>query len=64
MVANKRRNQLVEPCKSEIRQLPGIYRWALPLDYGALKNGVDALPHILSIIIIIIAIGSGGSQST
>ena len=42
-----------------MRQLPRIYRWALSQDYGALKNRIDALASYP-----LIAIGSGGSQST
>lgn len=48
-----------KPYKSELQQLPRTYRWALSLDYGTLKNRIDALASYP-----LIAIGSGGSQST
>jgi hydroxymethylpyrimidine pyrophosphatase-like HAD family hydrolase len=50
---------LGKPYKSELQQLPRTYRWALSLEYGALKNRIDALASYP-----LIAIGSGGSQST
>ena len=48
-----------KPYKSEIQQLPHTYRWVLSLEYAALKNRIDALASYP-----LIAIGSGGSQST
>jgi hypothetical protein len=52
-------NKMGKPYKSELRELPHTYRWALSLEYAALRDRVDELAAYP-----LIAIGSGGSQST
>src|ERR1043166_2389938 len=47
------------PYKSELQQLPYTYHWALSLEYAPLKDRLDGLASYP-----LIAIGSGGSQST
>ncbi|MBZ5524805.1 MAG: hypothetical protein LAP21_21410 [Acidobacteriia bacterium] len=48
-----------KPYKSELRQLPLTYRWALSLECGTLRSWIEALASYP-----VVAIGSGGSQST
>ena len=48
-----------KPYKLELQQLPHTYRWALSLEYALLKDRIDGLASYP-----LIAIGSGGSQST
>jgi len=48
-----------KPYKIELQQLPHTYRWALSLEYALLKDRIDGLASYP-----LIAIGSGGSQST
>jgi hydroxymethylpyrimidine pyrophosphatase-like HAD family hydrolase/fructoselysine-6-P-deglycase FrlB-like protein len=48
-----------KPYKSELEQLPRTYRWALTLDHAQLRKQIDALGSFP-----LVAIGSGGSQST
>jgi fructoselysine-6-P-deglycase FrlB-like protein len=47
------------PYKSELQQLPHTYHWALSLENAPLKDRLDGLASYP-----LIAIGSGGSQST
>ena len=47
------------PYKSELQKLPHTYRWALSLEYAALKERINELASYP-----LVAIGSGGSQST
>jgi hypothetical protein len=47
------------PYKSELQRLPHTYRWALSLECASLKERIDGLASYP-----LIAIGSGGSQST
>jgi hydroxymethylpyrimidine pyrophosphatase-like HAD family hydrolase/fructoselysine-6-P-deglycase FrlB-like protein len=48
-----------KPYKLEIQQLPNTYRWALSLECAPLKDRIEGL-----VSYPLIAIGSGGSQST
>jgi hydroxymethylpyrimidine pyrophosphatase-like HAD family hydrolase len=48
-----------KPYKSELAELPHTYRWALSLEYAPLKDRIDGLATYP-----LVAIGSGGSQST
>jgi hydroxymethylpyrimidine pyrophosphatase-like HAD family hydrolase/fructoselysine-6-P-deglycase FrlB-like protein len=47
------------PYKSELQKLPRTYLWALSLEYAALKERINELASYP-----LVAIGSGGSQST
>jgi phosphoglycolate phosphatase-like HAD superfamily hydrolase len=48
-----------KPYKSELTKLPATYRWALSMDTTALEERLSAIAGLP-----LIAIGSGGSQST
>jgi fructoselysine-6-P-deglycase FrlB-like protein len=57
--SEQKANIMGKPYKSELQQLPHTYRWALSLEYASLKERIERLASYP-----LIAIGSGGSQST